>query len=762
MKKLSLNARSALLAVSRSDFVTGRDLSPSITGHSIPREEIVAHILSIIPEITSSEVVMHVGGGSGYLTAILSRLARSVIYVEKNPDTADAARERFYRLNLKNIDVLVQSAESGLECDKACDLVLCTTFIADLSSLENCLRKGGYLICLEGKAGPVPSLAMYVKRAEKLKRVRTLGWVDFNRNSEQILIDMGMVDEGALAKAKAQAAAENGRVLDVLRRNMHLEEVELYRSLAKQRRMKFVDAEEILQSLSVELFRRFSRTFLDLSRIIPVSQANGTLTFITDDPDARTDKVERMSLNQTIECWLVTPTDFRKIWSALELSIKGNRFVADQAKRSGSDPESDFQHAKPLGEDATGDDDHVSPYLVSVYESILMDAASHKASDIHIEQYGERVRVRMRVDGDLRDLPQYHITPRELKGVINVIKLRAELDIAERRLPQGGRSRLQLSHMAYDLRVQTQPSLHGEHAVIRLLPQTGRAMNIAELGMSPMIGSSYERLLDNPAGLILVVGPTGSGKSTTLYAGLQTLADDGHRKVITVEDPIEFSIDNIQQTPVRSNIGFTFADAMRAFVRQDPDVIMVGEIRDKETALEAIRAAQTGHIVLSTLHSNDAVDSLQRLYDLGIHPNSLAGELLAVIAQRLAKRICTHCRQPATPDPVILEEVFPNGAPADFRCFEGKGCSHCNGRGTRGRVAIVEYMEVDTDIRNAISSQPPIGELRWRALDSGLITMRDSALDQVIEGVIPISELPRILPKERMAPEVRGGRRSRL
>ena len=393
-------------------------------------------------------------------------------------------------------------------------------------------------------------------------------------------------------------------------------------------------------------------------------------------------------------------------------------------------------------------------------QELFKAAVERGASDIHIEQYGERVRIRLRVDGDLHDLPQYQLSPREMKGVINVIKLRAELNIAEHRLPQGGRSRLQLGDMAYDLRIQTQPSLHGEHAVIRLLPQTGRAMTIAELGMSSMIGARYQRLLDNPAGLVLVVGPTGSGKSTTLYAGLQTLADDGRRKVITVEDPIEYSIDNIQQTRVRSEIGFGFADAMRAFVREDPDVILVGEIRDQETALEAIRASQTGHVVLSTLHCNDAVDSLQRLYDLGIHPNSIAGELLAVIAQRLAKRICKHCCQPAEPDPVILSEVFPDGPPADFRCFQGAGCDKCNGRGTQGRVAIVEYMEVDSDIRNAISSQPPIGELRWRALDAGLVTMRDSALDHVIEGIIPLSELPRILPRERMAPEVRGGRRS--
>ncbi|MDO6823616.1 ATPase, T2SS/T4P/T4SS family [Marinobacter sp. 1_MG-2023] len=760
MKKVYQRAHEALLSVSRHDFVTGSDLIPSITGHSIPREETVSHILSIMPEVTPADNVMHVGGGSGYLAAVLSRLAHRVIYIEKNPDVAEAARARFFRLGMYNVDVLAKPAESGFDIDQPCDLVLCTTFMADRDVLSSYLREGGNLICLEGKAGPVPSMAMFVKRADKLERVRTLGWVDFNRNSEQILIDLGVIDEGVLAKAKTEAAAENCRVLDVLRRNLNIEETDLYRSLAQQRGMTFVDADGLLPTLKVELFRTFSRTFLDLSRIIPVAQSSGKVSFVTDDPDARTDQLERMSPKRAVELWLVTPTDFRRIWSSLDLSAKGNRFAADEAVLSTAGQGSSRHRDKPLGREAAND--HVSPYLVSVYEAILLDAVSEKASDIHIEQYGERVRIRLRVDGDLRDLGQYQLTPREIKGVINVIKLRAELNIAERRLPQGGRSRLQLGDMSYDLRVQTQPSLHGEHAVIRLLPQTGRAMTIAELGMSPMIGSHYQRLLDNPAGLVLVVGPTGSGKSTTLYAGLQTLADDGRRKVITVEDPIEYSIDNIQQTRVRGEIGFNFADAMRAFVREDPDVILVGEIRDHETALEAVRASQTGHVVLSTLHCNDAVDSLQRLYDLGIHPNSIAGELLAVIAQRLAKRICTHCRQPATPDPVILEELFPNGAPDNFRCFEGAGCAKCNGRGTHGRVAIVEYMEVDSDIRNAISSQPPIGELRWRALDSGLITMRDSALDHVIEGIIPMSELPRILPRERMAPEVRGGRRSPL
>jgi type IV pilus assembly protein PilB len=267
----------------------------------------------------------------------------------------------------------------------------------------------------------------------------------------------------------------------------------------------------------------------------------------------------------------------------------------------------------------------------------------------------------------------------------------------------------------------------------------------------------YRRLLGNPSGLVLVVGPTGSGKSTTLYAGLSELAKDGRRKVITIEDPIEYSMDGIQQTWARPEIGFNFADGMRSFVRQDPDVILVGEIRDQETAIEAIRASQTGHIVLSTLHCNDAVDALQRIYDLNVHPNSIASELTGVIAQKLAKRICEHCKKEAEPDPAIAAELFPEGIPDSFRCFEGSGCENCNGRGTHGRVAVVEYMQVNGEIRDAISLQYPVAQLRAIALDSGLATMRDSALNHVISGTIPMVELLRVLPADRMAPEKRGG-----
>ena len=337
----------------------------------------------------------------------------------------------------------------------------------------------------------------------------------------------------------------------------------------------------------------------------------------------------------------------------------------------------------------------IKAHLITLCDALLLDAVSVRASDLHIEQYKSRTRIRLRVDGDLHDITHYSLSAKETRGLINVIKIRGGMDIAEKRLPQGGRSQLTVGGVGYDLRIQIQPSLHGEAVVIRLLPQSGNIVAIEDLGMNPNMMRHYRRLLDNPSGLVLVVGPTGSGKSTTLYAGLSELAKDGRRKVLTIEDPIEYSMEGIQQTRARPDIGFSFADGMRSFVRLDPDVILVGEIRDTETAIEAIRASQTGHVVLSTLHSNDAVDALQRIYDLNVHANSIASELMGVIAQKLAKRICPHCRTEAEPDPGILAELFPEGTPDSFRCFRGKGCAMCNEPGTKGRVAVVEYMHVN-------------------------------------------------------------------
>ncbi|WP_223846301.1 ATPase, T2SS/T4P/T4SS family [Wenzhouxiangella sp. AB-CW3] len=736
--------------LSRSLFIASPDLHDVISGRSIPTRSAIRQILQRLPRIDAGMRVLQIGVGAGYLAAVFSRLAGSVVVVERSSILADIARQNLKRADIHDVEIILGDGELGAQDHSPFDLIFCSCFLENREHLVKQLASGGSLICMEGSDSLMPELVCVQVDGSDLKRI-PLGTVNFTRDSGEVLIDLGYIDEASLSEARAQAIHEGKPVLTVARKNMRVADSDLYQSLAEQHGLQLGEAEDLLKQLDHDLFRQFPKTFLDNQRLLPIRQDGRTLVAATDNPDVQTDDLLRMHDYEAVKKILVTPTDFRRIWSAIDLSSRSNTLLSW-----------DETHVDPAASEDLLDASsrELSHYLVSIYEAILLDAVSVNASDVHVERYHERIRIRVRADGEMRDLSHYKLTPRDHAGLINVIKVRAEINIAERRLPQGGRSHMKVGSTTYDLRVQIQPSLHGEHAVIRLLSQTGRVLGLEELGMSDRVARFYQRLLDNPAGLVLVVGPTGSGKSTTLYAALQELADDGRRKVITVEDPIEYSIDNIQQTRARPEIGFNFADAMRSFVRQDPDVILVGEIRDAETALEAMRASQTGHLVLSTLHSNDAVDALQRLYDLDVMPNSIAGELLAVVAQRLAKRICNHCRQAAEADPAILRELFPDQVPDGFQCFEGAGCKQCGGRGTRGRVAVVEYMQINDDIRQAISLQPPVGELRWRALDSGLITMRDSALDHVINGVIPLSELPRILPQERMAPEVRGGRRS--
>ena len=743
----------AIYAIPRSAFIASPDLGEMMSGHSIPSRATVKSVLKRIPALHDSDRVLLVGAGSGYLAVILSRLVASVLVIERDAGIADIARKNIAAFKPANLSVRVGEGAAGAPDMAPYDRIIALCAMDDIDALMQQLADGGVLIRLQHSDGRWAMLESCQRDQHGKLQRQDLGPVDFSGDISEALIDMGLIDDRLLQTAREEAERLSLPLMTVLQRHLDGDEVAVYRALAKRIGIRFEEAEALFPEIDRSLFRQFSRTFLDHYRLIPIVRKDGRILIASDNPDAQTDALEAMYPGTAVVRILVTPTDYRRLWSTINIIEKGAR--PPEKVAAAAPPAATAEH-DDFAEDL---DNHISPYLVAVYEAILLDAVSEKASDIHIERYHQRVRVRLRVDGELFDLDHYQLTPVEMAGVVNVIKTRAELNIAERRLPQGGRSRLKVGQTTYDLRIQTQPSLHGEHVVIRLLPQSGRAMNLDELGLAPRVAQQYRRLLDNPAGLVLIVGPTGSGKSTTLSAGLQELADDGHRKVITVEDPIEYAIDNIQQTRVRTKIGFGFADAMRSFVRQDPDVILVGEIRDTETALEAVRASQTGHLVLSTLHCNDAVDAVQRLYDLGLHRNSIASELLAVIAQRLAKRICPHCREPISPDEKILHELFPEEVPANFRCYVGKGCSQCSQRGTRGRVAVVEFMQVNADFRDIISRQPPLGELRWRALDAGLVTMRDSAIDLVVQGVIPMSELPRLLPAERMAPEVRGGAR---
>jgi type IV pilus assembly protein PilB len=554
------------------------------------------------------------------------------------------------------------------------------------------------------------------------------------------LVQAGLVTTGEVEAAVDEGRRTGRRLGEILVAQGTLEERDIYRALAALHGFPFRGSEELLGEIDPTLARSVSKRFQEFHHVMPISLEGDRLRIVTSDPLMQVPELAAALGARSIEQIVITPTDLRRLRLALDLEQAGQDTELPPVLLR--------QAADLLASDSTD-----TKSAQKLLDGLLLDAVTERASDIHIESYRGRTRIRIRVDGDLRDLRHYVLSDLQRLGLVNVIKVRARLDIAEHRLPQGGRFVTRTGEQVFDIRTQTQPCLHGEHVVMRLLPQDTKLVGIDELGFPPVIARAYRRLLDSPGGLVLVVGPTGSGKSTTLYAGLQVLAADDTRKVITVEDPIEYALDGVQQTQARPEIGFGFANAMRAFVREDPDVILVGEIRDGETALEALRASQTGHLVLSTLHCNDTVDAVQRLIDLGMHPNSIASELLAIFSQRLARRICEGCRQPVEPPADLVAEIFPDGVGAEMAFFAGSGCDHCRGSGCYDRIAAIEYLPASPELRLAISHRATVDELRDHALRAGLLPLREHALSLVRDGIIPLTELRSMLPPERLAPD---------
>ena len=353
--------------------------------------------------------------------------------------------------------------------------------------------------------------------------------------------------------------------------------------------------------------------------------------------------------------------------------------------------------------------------IIRLLNALLTQAARDGASDIHIEPYERHSSVRFRVDGTLREVVQPN---RALHAaLISRLKIMAELDISEKRLPQDGRISLRIGTRAVDVRVSTLPSAHGERAVLRLLDKSGSKLSLQAVGMEGQTLSRFEQLIAQPHGIILVTGPTGSGKTTTLYAALSRL-DASHSNIMTVEDPIEYELSGIGQTQVNAKIDLSFAKALRAILRQDPDVIMIGEIRDFETAQIAIQASLTGHLVLATLHTNDAASAVTRLTDMGVEPFLLSSSLLGVLAQRLVRKWCTHCR--------------------------GKGCAHCGQSGYSGRTGIYELLVADDPIRAQIHNRASEAAIRAAAIASGMTLMRDDGERLVRDGVTGREELIRV------------------
>jgi general secretion pathway protein E len=381
------------------------------------------------------------------------------------------------------------------------------------------------------------------------------------------------------------------------------------------------------------------------------------------------------------------------------------------------------------------------PPVIRYVNLLVRDAYDAAASDIHLEATRTGLAARFRVDGVLVPAPE---PPSHLHhAVVSRIKLLAELDIAERRRPQDGRIRVRLEARELDLRVSSVPTMYGESVVLRLLDHGGRPVTLDELGMSPHVLPIMAQLSSKPHGMLLVTGPTGSGKTTTLYAALQR-RDASTEKIITVEDPIEYQLGGITQMPVHRQAGVTFAAALRAILRQDPDVVMIGEMRDQETAEISIQAAMTGHLVFSTLHTNDAVSAVPRLLDLGIPEYLVAATLEGVLAQRLVRRVCPVCRVEYEPAPETVSLVA--GRPIDrVTLIRGAGCTHCRGTGFRGRLGLFELFVITDDLRDAIASRAPRAQLRALAVAAGLVPLRSDGWQKVEAGLTTVEEVVRVI-----------------
>jgi general secretion pathway protein E len=378
--------------------------------------------------------------------------------------------------------------------------------------------------------------------------------------------------------------------------------------------------------------------------------------------------------------------------------------------------------------------------VIRLVNVLILEALRARASDVHLEIGGEGLRVRYRIDGVLQEISrppkQYHA------AVVSRIKIMAGLNIAERRLAQDGRIRLRLADRELDLRVSITPSLHGESVVLRVLDRGAAVRDLAELGMPAPLLEQFFALLEQPHGIILVTGPTGSGKTTTLYGAMRRLNSPAV-KIVTVEDPVEYQIDGVTQIPVNPKIGLTFAAVLRSILRHDPDIIMVGEMRDRETAEIAIQAALTGHLVFSTLHTNDAAAGVTRMVDMGIEPYLVAATVLGIVAQRLVRTVCDSCAAADQPGADVLLRIGVDPPEARTRFRRGTGCPACGGTGYRGRTGIYELLRVTESFRAGVAKNPPVAELRAIAEADGMTALRAGAWAKACEGVTTVDEVLR-------------------
>jgi general secretion pathway protein E len=554
----------------------------------------------------------------------------------------------------------------------------------------------------------------------------------------QILVQARVVTDDIIEEALARAGRDRQRLGEALVTLGAATVEDVLKAVAAQQGLPYLAAEELPSTPPV--LKELSPRYLRQSVACPIALDGATVTVATADP---TDPLLLDELQQTLPlairlCVAPGPAILDAIEraygasTALQKIVEGMGTAGDRH----DDSEDDVDHLRDMAFEAP---------VVRLVNLLIEGALAADASDIHIEPFEDSLRVRYRVDGLLYD---QEAPPRRLQAALTSrIKIMAEMNIAERRLPQDGRIRVTApGGRRVDIRVSTVPTIHGESIVMRLLDRSSVFLPFDRLGFAPAAARAFEVLIRQPHGIVLVTGPTGSGKTTTLYAALDKI-NRPDLKIITVEDPVEYQLKGINQIPVRPKIGLSFASGLRHIVRQDPDVIMVGEIRDLETAEIAIQAALTGHLVFSTLHTNDAPAAVTRLQDMGCEPYLVSSVLSGVLAQRLVRRICQACRAPDRPDPASLLALGVTDA-AGIELFHGKGCDDCRGTGYRGRTGIYELFRITEEARSLVVRKAPAGEIRRHAVAQGMVTLREDAWAKACAGLTTVEEILRVTQED--------------
>jgi general secretion pathway protein E len=545
----------------------------------------------------------------------------------------------------------------------------------------------------------------------------------------------GLLSEAELARAEAQRQASGERLPDALVRLGLSSAEEVAQALARHLEIAYVGRDEFPSS--PPFLQRLSPQYMRQYRFCPLAVEDGVLMVACADPTEPT-VVDELRAALGLDVRLAVATETSIVEAIDRYFGAGSTAVQKVIETMGDDER---------GEDAGGEDltslrdMAFDAPVVRLVNLLIENAIKANASDVHIEPFEDSLRVRYRIDGVLFDA---ETPPKRLRAAMTSrIKIMAELNIAERRLPQDGRIRMSLEGRRLDLRVSTIPTLHGESVVMRILDRAAILMPLDRLGFEVRSQRSIERIINLPHGMLLVTGPTGSGKTTTLYAALDKINSPG-KKIITIEDPVEYQLRGVNQIHVKPKIGLTFAAGLRHIVRQDPDVIMVGEIRDVETADIAIHAALTGHLVFSTLHTNDAPGALTRLLDMGVEPYLVASVLEGVLAQRLIRLICTSCRKPYEPELSELRALGVDRVPATARLSRGAGCDECRGTGYRGRTGIYEFMAMTEELRGLTIRKTPGHEIRQRAVAVGMTTLRQDGWQKCCLGVTTLEEVLRV------------------